>query len=90
MGFIVLAVEIARAIKKRKEDKTMSPKQLFLRDNPINVKHRENFLVHIDIFLEDNERKWAIKSLIDEYISFYSKDKEILKRIELMNKMEDE
>ena len=91
MGFLtVLGVEIARAIKKKKEDKTMSPEQLFVRDNPLNVKNKESYLTHIDIFIKNKERKWSIEMLIDEYIKYHSKDSEIIKRIELVNKMEDE
>lgn len=88
--FTVLGVEIARAIKRKKEDKTMTPDQLFARDNPIDVRDRENFLKHIDIFIKNNERKWTIECLIDEYINHYSKDNEIQKRIELITEMEDE
>lgn len=90
MGMLVLAIEIARALKKKKEDRTMSPEQIFVRDNPINEKNKENYLAHIDIFLKNGERKWVIKECINEYISFHSKDNEILKRIDLMNEMEDE
>ena len=91
MGFLIsLGVEIARAIKKKKEDKTMSPEQLFIRDNPINVKNKEAYLNHIDIFIKNKEQKWVIEGIIEKYIRHHSKDTEIIKRIKLVNKMKDE
>jgi hypothetical protein len=90
MGFLLaLGVQIVRAIKEKKIEKKMSPEAKYMRDNPLNEKDKENFLTHIDYCLK-TEYKSSVEILIDVYISHHSKDEDIIKRIDLMNKMEDD
>jgi hypothetical protein len=41
MGLLVLGVEIIIAIKEKRENKTMSPEQIFVRDIPLDIRHRK-------------------------------------------------
>lgn len=87
MGFLItLGVEIARAIKGKNAEKKKSPERKYIDENPYNINDKENVLKHIDYNMHPDYEN-AVYFMIQEYIQHYSRDEEIIKRIDLMNKL---
>lgn len=86
MGLLtVLGVELFRAIKNRNKD----PELEYFKNKTLDINNKKEVLQFIDCLIRLKDKE-GTKEQIGLYIKYNKEDDDIIKRIELLNKMKDE